>query len=88
MPGKVSVCEAGAAAGRGFVHTLMTQVHFHFERLELVGETSTGLCAHLLVRPLLQAVEFLVDVHDCGAVCVGVVGKRASSRMTRGLRRA
>jgi hypothetical protein len=62
----------------------MAQVHFHFEGLELVGETSAGLCAHLLVGPLLQAVEFLVDVHDCGGVGVEVVGKRGASRMTRG----
>jgi hypothetical protein len=62
----------------------MAQVHFDFERLELVGETSAGLCAHLLVGPLLQAVEFLVDVHDWGGVGVEVVGKRGASRMTRG----
>ena len=45
--------------------TFMTQVHLYLERLELVGQAGAGLCAHLFVCPLLQAVEFLVDVHDC-----------------------
>ena len=58
------------------VHTLMTQVHLQFECLELVGQASPGLGAHLLVGPLLEAVEFLGNVHDCGGV-------REESRMTR-----
>jgi hypothetical protein len=44
----------------------MAQIHLHLQSLELVGEASAGLGAHLLVCPLLQAVEFLVDVHGCG----------------------
>jgi hypothetical protein len=55
----------GSAAGLGSVHTLMTQVHLELQGLELFREPRAGLCAHLLVRPLLQAVKFLVDVH-CG----------------------
>jgi hypothetical protein len=43
----------------------MAQIHLQLQRLELVGQASAGLGAHLLVGPLLQAVEFLVDVHDC-----------------------
>jgi hypothetical protein len=75
--------------GLGFVHTLMTQVHLYFERLELVGETSAGLCAHLLVGPLLQAIEFLGDIHDCGGVRGRVARKRGTGRMTKGgMRRA
>ena len=53
-------------AGVAVVDTFMTQVHLYLERLELVGQAGAGLCAHLFVCPLLQAVEFLVDVHDCG----------------------
>ena len=45
----------------------MTQVHFQLESLELFGEPGAGLGAHLLVCPLLEAVEFLVDVHVCGS---------------------
>lgn len=43
----------------------MTQVHLQLEGLELFGEPGAGLGAHLLVGPLLEAVELLVDVH-CG----------------------
>jgi hypothetical protein len=48
----------------------MTQVHLQFQGLELVREPSAGFGAHLLVRPLLQAIEFLGDVHCCGSVRV------------------
>lgn len=48
-------------------HTLMAQVHLHFESLELVREPSAGLGTHLFVGPLLEAVKFLVDVHICGS---------------------
>jgi hypothetical protein len=48
------------------VHTLMAQVHFHLQSFEVVGEARLGLIAHLLSRPLLEAAELLVDIHDCG----------------------
>jgi hypothetical protein len=48
------------------MHTLVPQVHLHLQGLEVVGERGAGLCAHLLVGPLLQAIEFLVDVHGGG----------------------
>lgn len=51
---------------RARAHTIVPQVHLHLQGLELVGQASAGLCAHLLVGPLLQAIEFLGDVHDCG----------------------
>lgn len=52
------------------VHTLMTQVHLDLEGLELFRQAGAGLCAHLLVGPLLEAVELLVDVHGGGRVGV------------------
>jgi len=54
------------------VHALMTQVHLHLECLELVGEAGTGFGAHLFVCPLLEAIEFLGDIHIC--VCIFVCG--------------
>lgn len=66
------------------MHTFMAQVHLHLEGLELVGQARTGFCAHLLVCPLLEAVEFLVDVHDCSAASVEVARVEGmSSRMAR-----
>jgi hypothetical protein len=47
-------------------HTLVPQVHLHFQGLELIGQAGAGLGTHLLVGPLLQAIELLVDVHGCG----------------------
>jgi hypothetical protein len=44
----------------------MAQIHLHLQGLELVGKTSAGLGAHLFVGPLLEAIEFLVDIHGCG----------------------
>lgn len=51
------------------MHTLVPQVHFHLQGFEVVGQRRAGLCAHLLVGPLLQAIEFLVDVHGGGGCC-------------------
>jgi hypothetical protein len=41
----------------------MPQRHLHLESFKLFGHTSLRLCAHLLPRPLLYPVEFLVDIH-------------------------
>lgn len=57
----------------------MAQVHLHLERLELVRQAGAGFGAHLLVCPLLQTVEFLVDVHDCG----WAMGRAMAARVGR-----
>lgn len=41
----------------------MSQGHLDLQRLEIVGHVSLGLAAHPLARPLLEAIELLVDVH-------------------------
>jgi len=48
--------------------TLISQLHLHLQRLELIGDVRLGLRAHLLAGPLLDPVEFLVDIHLCGCV--------------------
>lgn len=54
----------------GWLHTLVPQVHLQFQGFELVGDARLRLTAHLLAGPLLEAVELLVDVHDCDCGCV------------------
>ncbi len=41
----------------------MPESHFHLQRLEVVRDIGFDLAAHPLARPLLEAVEFLVDIH-------------------------
>ena len=43
--------------------TFMSQGHLDLQGLEIVGHVSLGLAAHPLARPLLEAIELLVDVH-------------------------
>ncbi len=66
MPGTELAFAATLRESGKSVRTLMAEVHFHLQGLELVGKTGAGLCAHLLVGPLLEAIEFLVDIHGCG----------------------
>jgi hypothetical protein len=61
----VSVSEQAVSDSSG-AHTLMAKIHLQLQGLELVREPGAGLGAHLLVRPLLQAIEFLGDVHGGG----------------------
>jgi hypothetical protein len=61
----------------GGARTLMTQVHLQLQGLELVRQPRTGLGTHLLVGPLLQAIELLVDVHPCGGAAGDVEGRGA-----------
>jgi hypothetical protein len=51
------------AIGACAVSTFVSQIHFHFQHLEIVRRIRLGLSAHLLPRPLFEAIEFLVDVH-------------------------
>jgi hypothetical protein len=44
--------------------TLVSELHFHLQCAKFVGDACLGPSAHLLARPLLDAVEFLVDIHD------------------------
>lgn len=63
-------CQSCRTSPEGYVyHTLVSELHFHFQCLELVRLFSLDLAAHTLSRPLLHAVEPLGDVHDggCGA---------------------
>lgn len=66
MPRAELASAAALRQGGKSMYTLMAEVHFHLQGLELVGQAGTGLCAHLLVGPLLEAIEFLVDIHSCG----------------------
>jgi hypothetical protein len=43
--------------------TLLSQGHFDLQHLEVIGVVGLDLAAHALATPLLEAVEFLVDVH-------------------------
>ena len=52
----------------------MAQVHLHLEGLELFGQARPGLGTHFFVCPLLEAVEFLVDVHGGGGGRVEAAG--------------
>lgn len=45
------------------MRTLMAEVHLGLERLEVVRDARLDLAAHLLPRPLLEAIELLVDEH-------------------------
>jgi hypothetical protein len=69
--------------GKSWIPTFMAQVHLDLEGLELFGQAGAGLCAHLLVCPLLQTVEFLVDVHDCGVRSVEEARVEGRSRAAR-----
>lgn len=42
----------------------MSTGHFNLESFEVVGLSGPDLSTHLLLAPLCQAVELLVDVHD------------------------
>ena len=44
----------------------MSQGHFHFQCVEFFRNAGFGFGAHLLAGPLLDAVEFLVDIHPGG----------------------
>lgn len=51
----------------------MPKLHLDLQVLELIGDAGLGFGAHLFVGPLLDAVEFLVDVHGGGCLCELVV---------------
>ena len=68
-------------------HTFMAETHFHFKGLELLRHIGLGLAAHPLPRPLLEAVELLVDVHDdfCFEECGSGVGLVINVELLGGL---
>lgn len=74
-------------AGLDIVNTFMAQVHLYLECLELFGEAGAGLGTHLLVGPLLQAVEFLVDVHGWGGTSAEEASVEGGSREVEACRR-
>ena len=41
----------------------MPNVHLELQGLEVVGDVCLGLTPHSLTCPLLEAIEFLVDIH-------------------------
>ena len=41
----------------------MTELHFLLQRLEVFRYVGFGLSTHPLAGPLLEATEFLIDVH-------------------------
>ena len=43
--------------------TFMPELHFLLERLEVFRYAGFGLSTHPLAGPLLEATEFLIDVH-------------------------
>lgn len=44
-------------------HTFLSHSHFCLESFEIIREVGLSLSAHLLARPLLEAVQLLVDNH-------------------------
>lgn len=61
----------------------MTEVHLRFKRLEILGGARLCFPAHLLSRPLLEAIELLDGIHivrECseGILC-GITGLELSS---------
>ncbi len=46
------------------MRTFLPQAHFHFKGFEIIGHTGLDFPSHALAGPLLEAVNFLVDVHD------------------------
>jgi hypothetical protein len=53
----------------------MPERHLCFESSELIGYTSLGLGSHLLPCPLLDPVEFLVDIHFAVLMSVKLVSE-------------
>lgn len=45
------------------LQTFMPQIHLDLQRFEVLRRVRLCLSAHLLARPLLEAAEFLVDIH-------------------------
>lgn len=43
--------------------TIMSDIHFRFHGLEVVGEIRLDFAAHSLAGPLPETVELAVDVH-------------------------
>lgn len=41
----------------------MPQIHLYLQRFEVLGRVRLCFSTHLLACPLLEATEFLVDVH-------------------------
>lgn len=67
-------CQSCCTSPEGYVyHTLVSQLHFHFQCLELIRLFSLDLAAHTLSGPLLHAVKPLGDVHDGGVGGSGVI---------------
>lgn len=48
--------------------TFMSKGHLHLQGLELVRDIRLGLGAHLLPRPLLDPIEFFIDIHLRGGM--------------------
>lgn len=44
--------------------TFLPEIHLHLEHLEVVRDAGLDLAPHPLSRPLLEAAEFFVDIHD------------------------
>ena len=44
--------------------TFMSEGHFDFERLEIIGHIGLHFSSHSLTSPLLEAIKLLVDIHD------------------------
>lgn len=53
----------------------MPQSYLHLQRLEVVRDARFGFAAHSLARPLLEAIELLIDIH----VVVFVASKLSSA---------
>jgi hypothetical protein len=58
-------------AGGGAL-TFVAQVHLHLQSLEVFRCVGPGLPAHLLARPLLEAIEFSVDIHGDGVILLAL----------------
>ena len=50
----------------------MPQIHLDFQRFEVLGRVRLRLSAHLFACPLLEATEFLVDIHGERMGLVGI----------------
>ena len=54
----------------GGVHTFLPQAHLYLQGLKVIRDICFGLSAHSFARPLLEAIQLLVDIHFEGVARV------------------
>ena len=64
VPFLEAINKVTGASSFGSMLTFMSERHFHFERLEIIGHIGLYFSPHSLTSPLLEAIKLLVDIHD------------------------